>query len=323
MNIFRYQICLLLWCATYYFSFAQDYSPFPTGKAVWTHKATQFIRFVNPPPTYSFHYCQCGKDTVINDLKYKIISLYSEEPKIRLYNFALLREDQKRIYVRFLGSDCPNSYTEDRLLYDFNQTVGDTLFLFYQNHPFLNCFPYIEPYPFRFLSRDSTKRWGRTRRSQRYDRFFPFDGYLIDTVYEGIGGMHGLLTPIYYIPEDLTIDMYYNTELIDFSEEEERTDSLCKIIRKGFPISRNPNPSTPTFTATVDNQQLILNISDSNLPINGSFHIYNPLGQQMWEGKATFFPLMIDVSTWATGGYVVLFKGKTMLGTTQRIWIVH
>lgn len=105
-------LLLFLFLSISAFTFSQSYRPFPTNQAMWKEVWYGGGGFPYPHPTYTMN-----GDTTISGQNYKKIYFGSY--------YGALRESSKIIYFY------PDTASQEYVLYDFNLTVGDTIF-----HPF-------------------------------------------------------------------------------------------------------------------------------------------------------------------------------------------
>src|SRR3990170_4659238 len=162
---------------------AQKYIPLPLDSAYWRESYTWQSPFDPPYYDYTEYINQTAGDTLINGLIYtKIFQKISVGGNISNDIIAVLRQDtlKKKIYAIEKDS------TNEKILYDFNLNIGDTVlsFLVFQNN---NCdIVTINNIDSLLINEIYHKE------------FFTIGCYFPNTDYsfiEGIGGSTGLLAP--------------------------------------------------------------------------------------------------------------------------------
>jgi len=298
--------------------YAQDYTPFPTGKAVWTHKADYYLRNIDRPDgSYTFYYCQCGADTLIDGKTYRKISYLRPEFEA-VPDIVALREQDKRIYYRPINNACSVMTKADSVLYDFNLKPNDTLKI-----RELIC-AYTRPkLPFKLLKIDTVEHWGVKRVAHIYDDYFPFSRYTIDRVFEGIGGTNGLLTLIHYFPEDPGFPQRTWTYLTGFSQDRILADSLCKIIRNGVIRGRTASLLSRKINCSYQDGSLIVSFSGENLPPQTLLQVFNPYGECLINETITSNRWVVDVSTWTSGIYFIKVESPQSSPYSTKIMITR
>lgn len=286
-------------------TYAQYYTPFPTGKAVWTHKADYYLSHLDRPDgSYTFYYCQCGADTLIDGKTYQKISYLQPEFEA-VPDLVALREQDKRIYYRPLRKDCPVKGEADILLYDFNLKQNDTLKLFREEYPNFICAGFSMKCPFKLLKIDTVEHWGKRRAGYIYDIFFPLSGFSIDTIFEGVGGINGLLTPIHFFPEDPGFPQRTMTYLTGFSQDSTLADSLCKIISNGVIRGRIASLLSNKINCSYKDGSLIVGFSKEHLPPQTLLQVFNLYGECLINETITSNHWVTDISAWVSGIYFV------------------
>jgi hypothetical protein len=127
MSKFRTYIFLVIGIALFYsHSQAQTQNIIDSGD-VW-QDARYLVNFATGETQRIDDYIFVGGDTIINNFSYKSIYIYYdivdyENPNLEDYGLAFIRQDTIERKLFFL----PSILSQERLWYDFNATVGDTV----------------------------------------------------------------------------------------------------------------------------------------------------------------------------------------------------
>ena len=163
---------------------AQKYVPFPTQQAQWNvcyGTGTNYF----PMSYYILQYSLQG-DTTINGVVYH--KLYKNVDSFDKPNFryaGALREQDKKIYFYGFGyswSTEPTMFNSERLIYDFNKSVGDNVYSDLDNY-----------YLYTIVAIDSVKIGTEFRK--RY-KLSVANEYIIEGIGNIAGGIFSNITPI-------------------------------------------------------------------------------------------------------------------------------
>lgn len=241
------------------FGSSQNYYPFPDSNAIWNHyfEIGESKSYTNTSMYYS--YGLMG-DTTINAISYSKLYEFSDTV-FNSYAEYLggLREDTLR-KVYYTGKDFwGGDFADEILLYDFSKNIGDTI---------------------------EYGIWGETiiqdidsvLIGNNYRKRYYVDSYGYDFFIEGIGSIHGLLSPITEIPTKT----YTFWELVCYKQN----DTVLFInsnYNRCFPILDNIELMDKTITENIKiypNPVIDISVIElSNLQTgNYKIEIYNPLG---------------------------------------------
>jgi len=286
-------ICLLFLAVCPIYS--QTYTPFPTqDSTVWR------VNFYNCDGPYACtgyeEFDFILGDTVLNDKLYSRLyrstnGLYWDSQFTLPIGF--IREEDKKIH--YIGYDYANDSTSEVLLYDFNLSVGDTM---YWDG---NVLSPNDNVPYGIVNQiDSVQmNTGEYRRRFRFSSMAPLEINII----EGIGSNFGLLRPNYFPfesvyellclaePSTLVYDNEYDSR--DYADADAclynpvSTDTPFVSDLKIFP---NPTHEVLYFSE---------NISETLL------EIYTPIGTKIFEIQ-NFTGREIDINHLASGMYFIV-----------------
>jgi hypothetical protein len=222
---------------------AQTYVPFPESDAFWNefdiHQTSWGCYY---PDSCKYTLFINGK-TTINSLEYNMI--YEHRDGLNKYMGAF-REENKRVY--FIKNSCPHEI----LLYDFNLTVGDTMFLVSQL-----CEP---PYGYMEVSSiDSIQLLDNT-----YRKRFNFAGYC--SWVEGIGSLCGFWYPKYNglacICDISTVCYRYNNVFLYKNENHipcfDFLVSANEIVANSAELRIHPNPVPQPASLILSTERAII-----------------------------------------------------------------
>ena len=299
-------ICLFILTLTLYLSsssaFAQVYSPFPTDTAEWTLR--ERCPDGNGNQNIHGYYNILKGDTVVDGVSYKkLYQSYVENinsPNQTLV--CLLREDLKKIYVRFLYKGLIRPDTNEFVLYDFNSAVGDTFKVTLLD---VNYTLYNTKFIVSQIGNYTTNQGVRKKYVLKLLDYFPettlCNSDTILTWIEGVGSDYGplygesLRSCHYMVPDQC------DSKLLCFQDSSSYIiggDSTCSfisntesIINHDGELSVIPNP-----------------VSSGTLMINTSLliekiEIYNILGEKIM--LTTTASGVIDVSGFTKGVYIL------------------
>ncbi len=286
------------------FAYSQEYVPFPEDSAVWRESwATGDSGYQTG--SGGQQYFLYG-DTVINDLEYSFLYDSNYHPfsphipfdSIQLSPVGLLREEDKRIY--FMNYDSWGDsliLQSERLLYDFNLEVGDTI----------NCFsdhdlaPYVQGYDHAIVGDiDTIQTVDGIYRKRYIVNANPlwFEPYII----EGIGSVDGLFYPC-------------------GSDNWHAYNSLICLGIADEIIYGSTNPSNPNcynlYLNTQETTYQSLTLQPN--PTTGIVHlsepvydvhlsVYSAIGQKVRDERS-FNGSFIDLNGLASGVYFVVMLG--------------
>ena len=176
---------------------AQVYYPFATDTAQWSIKYT--VSYANTEPIIRTYHLKLKGDTTIDGLLYEKIYQSSVEDYFSdstEYLKCFIREDSKKVYVKYpLNSpDFPD--TAAFVLYDFNLQLGDTF-----TTKMVNINENINEADFEVLSFDSINTNTGYRRTMNLELISFGSGtpimYCYDTVFHWMEGIGSQLSPFY------------------------------------------------------------------------------------------------------------------------------
>lgn len=283
-----------------------QYTSIPTDKATWN-----YVKDFQYSKTH-FHLIVKGDDTTINGMKYtKLYYRYTigaavlpdptipPVPKVAdapdMY-YGAMREDNKRVYIKKKA----NYDTLERLIYDFNLVVGDTL-------PD-NVYERSTTYPdTRFADHyvidhiDTVTLGGKTRKrfvAYGYDSGSP-DHNDSNIVTEGIGSDHGLFHyhQIYKTSNEFRCHaapgILYGVHTPCIYTYEYGTPTAVSNTKKSQPIKVYPNPT---------NNSVHIEANDI-----ATITLYNTMGQVVYQ--ATQRPA-INIEHLPAGTYILMLRDK-------------
>lgn len=219
-----------------------------------------------PPPqngcAAESNYIKFAEDTLINDYHYK--KIFQSKDSLGLYwvDIGFIREQDNKVYA------INNEGDYERLLYDFNVEVNDTLFIL----------------PFHISdSMPAFARFGKVHKIDSIDilsgrkKRIEFDVAGGDTWIEGIGSINGI-TNSFWDPDGAKYDLlccwdngmlqYSNSDFEEcFILENNCTSSLAPIPKKDL-LSIFPNPFsdkvTFMFDEPIQNNRIDIKVFDLN-----------------------------------------------------------
>lgn len=242
------------------------YHPFPTANAFWGDDGWNIF---DGSICLNTRFGLNG-DTLIGEKVYiKVYSLYdSTLTNPYSHYYAAIREDNKRIYAIVENSG-------EEILYDFNLSVGDTLF----HHYSLTMHSQQEFYKV-VTSIDSIQLF-----NGEYRKYFDFaETYTPDRVIEGIGSISwtGLFNPL---ESDIALDgdqyrfeCFKQGETILYLDNPDCDHCFCSILtgitdmEATSILTISPNPFSLQATIRTDE-----NMADATLTV------YNLFGQQLQQ----------------------------------------
>lgn len=284
-----------------------QYAPIPTDSAVWNYYSRTTTAGIEAKT--NFHIIIKNEDTIINGISYKkMFYRYAESIKSSQYPnvdtpipnkanqpdsyYGGIREDNKRVYVKMNHA----SDTVDRMVYDFNLGVGDTLADNYGNSGATS-----RTYNYVIDRIDTIVIGGKTRK-----RFiaYGFDTGVTDfndsaIAIEGIGSNNGLLR-------------YYD---VIKSSYEFRCHAAPGIVYEiNNPCIYTYEYGTPTTINSTNNTQPVKVYPN---PVYDAIHIqsdnaatvtlYNTVGQVVHH---TAMQPTISMSPFPTGSYILILRDK-------------
>ena len=249
------------------------YHPFPDSNAVWIFVNSHS----NPPNTFIYWYCLKG-DTIVNSTTYHKLNI-CDTNLVTLAVQGGIRQDiaTKKVYFicfnanysPFANFPCNSNYSE-RLLYNFNAGVGDTIF-----HSISNTYDKVTSIDsIQLLDGKYRKRFYLWNVTQSTSDLWP--------IIEGIGSEAQLLWGGYLTGGD---DMY---ELSCFKQNNnyvysQSSSIICplptivtsvQVINSSFSFSIFPNPFSIQTVLQAD-----------KFFKNASLTVYNSFGQKVKEIK--------------------------------------
>jgi len=216
------------------------YHPFPESDAVWNFQSSSFCWF--PISGTEFYSIIITGDTIINNLTYhKLHTPYSE---IYPYGVLCVNNVGNQGYIRQNVLErkvyyIPHSEDQEKLLYDFNLTIGDSIKGYLNDfipNDYANVVQSIDSV---FVDNGYRKRWN-----------IDTTNYFVSII-EGIGSTYGLKEPLVRM-----ISEGASFELTCFSQNGHTlypdSNANCEIISSieyinKKPINIYPNPSNGSF----------------------------------------------------------------------------
>jgi len=267
-------------------SYSQVYFPFPTDTAVWSETSHFFFG-----GGYSYHLILAG-DTTFNNQAYK--KIYIEYDSIPQGNFLLLHgllreESNKKIYYYSAATQV------EYVLYDFNLTIGDSLFAFY-NDGYDSCLVYVWAEDSILIGNNFRKRL-----SINFGNCFGIPFIINPQWVEGVGDISNGM-----IYSQIPMFDWWN-EMLCFTDSNQLMWSkgigYCWINLTGlneihFPVSNfkiSPNPATDFVT-------LKLNQPGAE---NFQLAIFDLYGREVLSKSLDTNVLILDTKFLSKGVYVV------------------
>jgi len=273
------------------------YHPFPDTNSVWSDDDDNII-------SNDYYHQKYGLkgDTSIGGKAYKkICSLCSWDTNMTSsYNtyYAAIREENKRIYT-VIGNN------PEQVLYDFNLTVGDTMFFYYsQIESESDTFS-------RVVSAIDSIQLYTGQYRKRYTMANGINCYLPDVVVEGIGSISnvGLFNPfnnaICTCGDEYTFTCFKELDTVIYLNKLFCNYCFCGLsvnvdnIKTQENIIIYPNPAT-------DKLQIDLNSEVSGG--NSYLKIYDVVGNLILEKNVVDNKTNLNVSSFPCGVYIVEVK---------------
>lgn len=214
-----------------------------------------------PPPqngcAAESNYIKFAEDTLINDYRYKKIFQSKDSLGLNWVNIGFIREQDNKVYA------INKNFDSEKLLYDFNAKVNDTVFI----QPFFSLYT---NFPGKVIKIDSIDILsGRKKR-------IVFE-YNNDIWIQGIGSIYGVMNS-FWDPDGAKYDLlccwdngimqYSNPDFEEcFILENNCTSSLAPIPKKDL-LSIFPNPFinkvTFRFNEPIQNNRIDIKVFDLN-----------------------------------------------------------
>jgi len=273
-------------------SFSQTYIPLPANNGKWCIEYNN--HFIPPPPWWFTNYWETyyDGDTVIQNLNYKRIT------KTEYDIFCLSEIVNGPEYIGAIRDDAnnrkvylvPPGRENEELIYDFNLSVGDTIY------SYLNFWP--EPIIIEYV--DSVLV------GQNYHRRLEFQ-YGLGSIIEGIGSETGLLEELIAFEGGSNLCALFVDSALYYPEDScyLMTDTCLTLDIENPNLSENfleifPNPAQDYFTIRTVNGKNISGLS---------FQIYNSSGYEVLSGSM-LDQKVINVSTLSPGIYLIRLTGN-------------
>ena len=263
------------------FTNGQTYYPLVDTNKVWN----ELIEWADGI-TFTNYITKFTSDTVINSFHYKKVLITYDSAQINWTNNGYIREDStKKVFLK----EEPDS--ADKLLYDFNIGLNDTVTL-----------PYIPAYfgSLKVEAIDSVNIYGHERK--RFHLSWVQDTMVVDIWVEGIGSMRGVLTTL-----NLGIPNSQDDVLLCFTEN----DTL-KYINPVYNTCYYSGVGIHGYNTNLFATEIFPNPATSNITIeisqNSAIEILNIEGQLIKAIAARDNKISIDVSALPCGVYFVKIK---------------
>lgn len=296
---------------------AQTYYPFPSDTAQWSVLKT----VIPPSPTpisLSTLHLNLNGDTIINGIIYKKIFKSGIEDYFTSNQFlkCFIREENKRIYIKYTENSIDFPDTSEFILYDFNLSVGDT---FTTKMRYIDW--QIQESKFTILSIDSINTNTGYRKTYKLNWFFygttwPIY-YCLDAPFEWIEGIGSQLGPFY---NELLVDCYVSQvidyDLICFHESFNYiiSDTNCDINNVGVTKIDPKETSIIALPCPAKEYITFLYSLPENVK-NASIKIYNIMGAMLSDNPVDTKSKKITVNTSGLGNgiyfYCLCIDGKT------------
>ncbi len=281
------------------FAYSQEYVPFPTDSTVWNEGWSSNDGISQTGSGIEQFYL--SGDTTIDNVTYSLIYTgwypYSPEiipPEISQTEFVgLIREEDKKVYFTQKSVfDDSLDITDEKILYDFNLNIGDTLHCHFWN-----------PVSFRVVQEIDSVLILNGNYRKRYTMVGDWHSY---EIIEGIGSLDGLLFHCgadnwhysHWLNCVGTVDEYiFNPKLMELPSPDARCfDTVINVESPTYePLTLHPNPTTG-----------IIHLSEPMYDVHLS--IYSSIGQKVRDERA-FDGLTIDLNDLASGVYFIVILG--------------
>ncbi len=292
-----------------------DYKPLLNQTAVWNFERR--IECLPYTPYYGFNYSLIPDgDTTVGELQYAKLHRPAWEffvmsggganispddcgPSLLPTNGYLgaLREDNEERKVWFL----PAGAQEEKLLYDFNLEVGDTLDFYFASEHFweVGITPVIAQIDSVWAGNAWHKRW-RADIGQTDDWLWQIE------LIEGIGGMHGLIDPdpFFHLHGPVTNLTCYSN---DQGTSHPADAGPCQLITSLHEVSKEhidwqlfPNPASGHFH---------IQLPDDHILHGCAIEIFDMSGRSIYTQENVNNPhLRISTDNWQSGMYLVMLR---------------
>lgn len=292
-----------------------QYVPIPTDSANWNYGYGGKYHSLN------FHLIVKGDDTTINSIKYTKLyyresapvvyppgTFYNNEP---IPNYANkpdsyhggLREVNKKVYIKLTsGAD-----TLDKIIYDFNLNIGDTMPRFQVPSKPENIIDKIDTVTINGIDRKRFISYGRNSNGSINYNFTQA------TVIEGIGSSTGLIEYSSY--------MYLNRWFTCF------VSSSAWYIVDTQRCAYTYEYGTPTNIQTVSTQETIniypnptTDVVNIEAPTGTRITIYNSTGRMLLSKTSTALKEKMDINHLPSGLYIInLYNEQANLNERRKI----
>lgn len=300
--------------------FAQyQYHPIPMDSATWNYTAYYYPGYRYPISKYSYHLILKGDDTVVNNINYYKVYLRSSGVQYRSTpkptpnvasnpDFCIggIREDTSNRIVYFIsfssGYASKHTDTTERVIYDFNQQIGDTLHINGQDtaiyYPTRDAIYVIKDIDTVTIGNKTRKRFHAYATNSTNH---PNDSVMVT---EGIGSSTGLLWYIYVFggshyftchaaPNFVYINPYnLDTSPCKYTHEYSTPTGINKTD-KTQPIKVYPNPTNNTIHIEA--------------PDLATITLYNTIGQVAYH---TTQGSTINIGHLPAGTYILMLRDK-------------
>jgi len=236
------------------------YHPFPDSNAIWIN-----LYCNTPPPNCYIYWYSVKGDTIINSITYRKLNI-CDSNEVTISAIGGIRQDipNKKIYFQCFGMTvypvyCNGNWQTEKLLYDFNAGVGDTILYG------------VEGFDWTVSSIDSVQLLDGTYRKRfKVSNMCP-SGFII----EGIGSVDHILEGCYNTGPGMYVvqcfkqngtTLYTGQPPYDVCS----TPTAIKEINSSFSFLVSPNPFCSQTVLQSDN------------PFhNATLTVYNCFGQQV------------------------------------------
>jgi len=278
----------------------QEYLPLVDTTKIWCTGDIYLVQFGRPPFSYFIKFSQ---QIVINELNYNTVIRADDEFHNNWYNYGYIREDStKKVFYK------QNMESNDRLIYDFNIQVSDTVFI-----------PFEDEYPLIVANIDTIFFAEKIRKRYYMQRSIEGNPAGSEIWIEGIGCLRGIfesgfagmvgantITLCYYENDTLRyIDEYYTDCYLGTMNIKELDFEKPSIKIAPNPINNNGKIS---FT----------NIKSQFLEIK----IYNSIGRLVFNKLITDdTEITINKRNFNSGIFVICIYNKNRLVIANRMII--
>jgi len=282
------------------------YHPFPVSNAFWGDRRWNIF---NPNLAMNTRYGLNG-DTVLNGKVYtKVYSLYDSTVTNPLSTYyAAIREENRRIYTIVENSG-------EEILYDFNLSVGDTLF-----HHYSLTFHAPQEFYNIVSNVDSLQLF-----NGEYRKYLDFWGpSLSDRVVEGIGSIYwkGLFNPLESTiatnGDQFSLECFKQDETIIYLNNPYCDHCFCELY-----TGISDTKSREQLTITPNPFSKLTTVELANNLTNATLTIYNLFGQEQLQiMNLTGHTIILNRENLSAGLYILRIYDNNKSIVSVKIQII-